>query len=395
MIFKKDELKYLGLFYFNDFFKTLFAVIGAYWIIYFNQKFSFSEIAIGMALMSIAIFLFEVPTGAIADVFGRKFSVILGGLLISLITLTIPFIDSTFSFWITLFVWGAAGTFISGAANAWIVDYLKNVKKESLIREYYKKYHSVSNFSFIFASLFGGLIVKYYGMTPLWFVQSAGFFLGTLILFKQKEYFKRRKTNIKAHLKHAYKNIIKGAKFSINHKVVFYLLMSSFFIVIGEEIASISWQPLLVLNGFKLEHLGYLLSLGAALGIFIPYITQTVIKKLKHEKYYFSSLTIIMSALYSLFFYIISPLFAGFVFVIKHLKFVLEDSVFEPYFQKFVPSKIRATVGSFKSLILSIGFLIGDLIVGLTTDKIGVQNSIVIAGIITLPAVFFFLKIKE
>ena len=67
-------------------------------------------------------FLFEIPTGVIADVYSRKLSIIVGLILIGLGFL----VEGSFPiFWIILLaqvLWGLGYTFTSGATQAWITD---------------------------------------------------------------------------------------------------------------------------------------------------------------------------------------------------------------------------------------------------------------------------------
>ncbi|MGH2600390.1 MAG: MFS transporter, partial [Dehalococcoidia bacterium] len=78
-------------------------------------------VLVGTVLES-ATFLFEVPTGIVADVYSRRLSVIIG------VTLTgIGFIiEGLFPIFSVILlsqvIWGVGYTFISGAAVAWIVD---------------------------------------------------------------------------------------------------------------------------------------------------------------------------------------------------------------------------------------------------------------------------------
>lgn len=82
---------------------------------------AFQMVLVGTVLETTA-FLFEVPTGVVADVYSRRLSVILGLLLLGihmLIFVAVP------SFMVVLFSQVVAGigyTFISGATTAWMVD---------------------------------------------------------------------------------------------------------------------------------------------------------------------------------------------------------------------------------------------------------------------------------
>ena len=78
-------------------------------------------VLVGTAVETSA-FLFEVPTGVVADVFSRRLSIIIGFVLIGLAFL----VEGTFPiFWLIVLaqvLWGLGYTFTSGATQAWISD---------------------------------------------------------------------------------------------------------------------------------------------------------------------------------------------------------------------------------------------------------------------------------
>ncbi len=80
-------------------------------------------VLLGTAL-EIAVFLFEVPTGVVADVVSRRLSVIIG---YSIMGLGFLLEAATRLFWPILLAqatWGIGWTFISGARDAWLADEL-------------------------------------------------------------------------------------------------------------------------------------------------------------------------------------------------------------------------------------------------------------------------------
>ena len=78
-------------------------------------------VLVGTTLEATA-FLFEIPTGVIADVYSRRLSTIIGMIVIG-VGFTIEGIAPLFSFvLISQVVWGVGWTFISGASDAWITD---------------------------------------------------------------------------------------------------------------------------------------------------------------------------------------------------------------------------------------------------------------------------------
>lgn len=72
--------------------------------------------------LEISAFLFEVPTGIVADVYSRRLSIIIGYLLMGVGFL----VEGFFPFFVTILlaqvIWGLGYTFTSGATQAWITD---------------------------------------------------------------------------------------------------------------------------------------------------------------------------------------------------------------------------------------------------------------------------------
>lgn len=73
-------------------------------------------------LLEVVAFVFEMPTGIVADVYSRRLSVLIGCLLVG-IGFTIEGLFPTFAAVLLCQVfWGIGATFLSGAVEAWITD---------------------------------------------------------------------------------------------------------------------------------------------------------------------------------------------------------------------------------------------------------------------------------
>jgi len=72
--------------------------------------------------LEVSAFLFEVPTGVVADVYSRRLSVIIGMFLIGLGFI----VEGAFPLFLPILLaqvlWGLGYTFTSGATQAWITD---------------------------------------------------------------------------------------------------------------------------------------------------------------------------------------------------------------------------------------------------------------------------------
>ncbi|HLV33760.1 MAG TPA: MFS transporter [Spirillospora sp.] len=73
-------------------------------------------------VMEAAVFLFEVPTGVVADVYSRRLSIILGVVLLGLSFVLLGAVPTYAAVLIAQVIWGIGYTFTSGAVEAWIAD---------------------------------------------------------------------------------------------------------------------------------------------------------------------------------------------------------------------------------------------------------------------------------
>ncbi len=72
--------------------------------------------------LEISAFLFEVPTGIVADVYSRRLSIIIGYILMGVGFLVEGFFPSFLPILLAQVIWGLGYTFTSGATQAWISD---------------------------------------------------------------------------------------------------------------------------------------------------------------------------------------------------------------------------------------------------------------------------------
>ena len=72
--------------------------------------------------VELSVFLFEIPTGVVADVFSRRLSIIIGYFLMGIGTLVEGFFPAFLPILLAQVIWGVGYTFTSGATQAWISD---------------------------------------------------------------------------------------------------------------------------------------------------------------------------------------------------------------------------------------------------------------------------------
>jgi DHA3 family tetracycline resistance protein-like MFS transporter len=92
--------------------------------VYLVQELNLSplELVLMGTAMEAAVFLFEVPTGVVADTYSRRTSLIIGYLGMGLAWMAVALVSSPAAIIALWALWGLAYTFTSGAEDAWISD---------------------------------------------------------------------------------------------------------------------------------------------------------------------------------------------------------------------------------------------------------------------------------
>jgi MFS family permease len=392
-LFEKDELKLLWPFYLEVIISTMFMIFPAFWILYFNQiNLSFIQIGIIISVYPLAHFIFEVPTGAFADIYGRKASVILGLFLSAIVFFALFFVNSFYSILLLFFFLGVSGTFSSGADTSWITDNLKYFKKEKLLINYFVKISSFANFSLVISGILGAFLVKTFGLSIIWPVSGLSCFISGFILLFISEHknFENKKENI-------FSQSTKSFTYIIKHRILLLLTLTSMVMALIFAINSdIVWQPLLVSLGLKDFMLGYVFSLINIIGIITPHFSKPLLRLFRKEKIFFIALSLISFLITLPILLVRSWVFAVIIQILFVVFFIdIKRPIFEGYFQKFNPSSLRASISSLKIMAASVGGIIGSLLAGFFANKFGPQITIFISAMLILPLIVLYLLIKE
>lgn len=395
-LFEKEELKILGPFYLENLISTIFFLFPLFEIVYFiSISLSLTQAGFLVSAWFLGSFLFEVPTGSIADIYGRKFSVLLGYFLTGIFILSVFFTTNFYLLLIIFFLLGAVSTFISGAYEAWIVDNIKFHRKEKLIHNFYVKRQSILNISFVLAGIISALLVKNLGLSIIWISTSAAFLVSGLILIFVKEEklpHKKEARNIKSVLKQTKDS----TKYSLKHKVIFILLLTAFILSFSYAFkGNIIWQPLLKARGIPIHYLGYIYSLSAAIGIFAPFLANPILKKIGSERSFLAIFCIIEAIIISTIIFTKSWIPALIIWLALFALWDTKFPILGVFFQKYIPSKKRATITSLNSMIIAIGALISAPLAGFLAERISLELTMLIGAFFTLIAGILYFKIKR
>ncbi|MDP9493599.1 MAG: MFS transporter [Actinomycetota bacterium] len=123
---------------------------------------SLTEAFVANAAFTAGMMIFEVPTGVIADTFGRRLSFMLGAgtlLVTTLAYLGLWYLEAGIWWWILVSALiGLGFTFFSGATEAWLVDALKATGYEGSIETVFGKGQAAGGAALLVGTITGGFL---------------------------------------------------------------------------------------------------------------------------------------------------------------------------------------------------------------------------------------------
>lgn len=392
-IFHKGELKVLWPFYAESFCAYLIHFAPAFMVLYFSKLgFSFAQLGLLLAIIPITSILFEIPTGAIADLYGRKFSVLLGYLFEGLGYLALFFVTDFSLIFLVYVVIGVATTLSSGSKEAWVIDLLKK-KDRGLIHNYFSNTQIIESLSLVLSGIIGAFVVASLGLSVIWVFAFLSFVLSILILLFAKEVFKKQELH-SVHIE-VFKQAKKAARYAHGHNVLFYYLGATFLLAFAATFSSgLTWTPLLKGLSFPDYGFGLMWSAVSFVIMIAPFFSKKFLKPNKEKRFMIIALS--ASSVFALLvLFANSWLFALACILLLELFVEMRTPASRVYFHRFVPNKLRATLGSLKAMLVSIASAASLIVGGYIIDLIGPKYSLVVFVPTVLVAILFLIKMKE
>jgi MFS family permease len=133
---------------------------GIWMLFLLSEGFSLTEVGLLESLYHIAAFLFEVPTGYVADRFGKKVSLVCGQALKITGAIMLVFGGGGMMLYAGFIMGAVAGTFLSGATGALVYETMKQTGRESGFKRLNSRLFAVMLISMGFASPAGGALAQ-------------------------------------------------------------------------------------------------------------------------------------------------------------------------------------------------------------------------------------------
>lgn len=157
MSYKKKLERNIKLGYFTSFTSALFFAIPI-WVAFYTRVLNFTQLAFLTALALATTLFLELPTGALADLLGRRKTIMLGWFIIGIFNIYLSFSSSFWPFAIVFIARGVGEALISGADTALVFDTLKELKRENFYSRYMGRTGFIYRLGLVVATLLGGYL---------------------------------------------------------------------------------------------------------------------------------------------------------------------------------------------------------------------------------------------
>lgn len=340
---------------------------------YESNGLSMKDIMVLQAVYSIAIVILEIPSGYLADIWGRKRTLLLGAILgvagFSMYSLSHGFAG----FLIAEIILGIGQSCVSGADSAMLYDSMLEVKQEKQYSRYEGRITSLGNLAEALAAIIGGVLATISLRSP-YFAQTVIAFIAVPAAITLREPIRHVKLASSSFLE-----VLRIARFALfeNRELRRNILFSAF---TGAATLTMAWfvQPFFEYSEIEIKWFGFL---WAALNLIVgiaSYFAYTIEKKMGQR----TSIMFIAFAIPLGYIALSQSGLVGglIVLVFFHLVRGYATPILKDYINRVTSSEVRATVLSVRNFIIRINFSLVGPLIGWIKDVYSLPRALLIAG---------------
>ncbi|WP_349404722.1 tetracycline efflux MFS transporter TetA(P) [Clostridium perfringens] len=348
--------------------------------------------------LELACFIFEIPTGIVADVYSRKLSIVIGGVLTGVGFILEGSISSFVFVLVAQIVWGLGSTFISGSLEAWIAEEEKNKDLD----EIYIKGAQAGQIGAFIGIVLSTVIANFSVRLPI-IVSGVLFIILALFLwlYMPENNFKPSAPGDLNTFKKMVYTFKSGLKFVKSKSIIMILLAVTLFYGLSSE----GYDRLSnahFLQDTTLPKLGNLSSVTwfgifGILGMILSFIVMHFMaKNLKNEDNRKNGkLLLCINILYisSMLIFALTRNFS--LMLIAYLATntfrIINEPIFSAWLNGHIDDNSRATVLSINGQMNSLGQILGGPIIGIIATNISVSIGIACTSLLVAPVLVLYI----
>ena len=306
------------------------------------KGFSLAQYTALDAVWYISTLVFEVPTGAVTDRYGKKISLLVAVLLQSISLFILAFGGSYLAMAISYALWGLGSSFETGTNDAFIYDSLKQINREGDYRKVRGRIATLTFLAGALGSIVAGHLASVRLGLPIVLTASIALLLIPMILlFTEPQVSGTREPSYLLHIK-------ESVHYVLDHRLALLLILYSSILMISVWGLHDFYQPLLRSFDIPVERIGLLYLFFRLCSAAGARLSDPVYRILGRLSIYLMPLCFLI-AVWGMGFFV-TPWAISFIFVIYFVE-GLYSPVLNALLNKNIPSGKRATIISLGSVL--------------------------------------------
>ncbi|MFA6158009.1 MAG: MFS transporter [Candidatus Paceibacterota bacterium] len=372
--------------------------LGTYVSFLISRGLNLFEVNLVNVAYFVAMFFFEIPTGAFADTFGRKNSYVISCVLFSLGMIVYSQSYTMAGFIGAEILAGIGRTFGNGAYHAWFVDMLKHHGYKGTTAPVFRKEQMVRQFVSIPGAIAGGYIGSLDLSYP-WLVGGCmGIVVALLAWFIMKEdYFVRPpRMSLSASVREMFRMAGQGMRFARKSKVVRLVVVMNALLAFAVQSPNMQWQPFFRSAVGNVAWFGYIWA-GIATCIFIGIHASAWVRTRIRDEPLAMAVSMVAAGI-MLVCAVLSReyvIMAIALFLAHEIPRGAYAPIKDAYLNDHTDQRERATVISCQSVFGHLACLSGLLLGGLAAEMVSISAAWLISGAILVAAPFIIIRVMR
>jgi len=355
-------------------------------LFYLDHNLTITKIAFLGVAWSIIRIILEVPSGMLADKWGRKKVFAISSLFAVFQVIMLIYADNYWHFIVASIFSAISYSFLSGTNTAFFYDTLKQLKRENEFEKLWARQEIFAQVPLIIAFVSSGFLYKFSPLLP--FQLSLLFLFASFIIvltFKEPEFHKPiEEINVFAHFK-------QSLKFILENSFLKAILIFSVIFSIGSDISYGYGQIYLKQLALPIVLFGIAYTFKSIFCTIFAILTPSIRKKIDYPGIFAIQLILITVLFYVMILtnnYLVGTI--CFVLIaIPHGLFTISKT---SYIHRHIQSHHRATVDSMFSFVIALSILILEPVTGYLADLYSIKFPfLLIAILLTIYSIYYLI----
>ncbi len=356
--------------YLLSFLRTTWFWLGI-WVFYYLRFTNYAGIGLIETVLIVTMTIFEIPTGAIADLLGRKRTLFVSFFLQAICQFWMAYTGNLTGLCLAVFIGGLGGTLYSGTMDALVFDSLKQNKLESKYSRVLAHSQTIQLISMTICGVIGGFLYRFDPRLPF-VLSGVCYLLATgITVFLVEPSVDTDQFSFSNYLFQMKQGFSQLFNQSIRSFIVLLLVIGGIFVISSEMLDSIL--------GYEFGFTDIQLGVFTSVVFLISALISQFASKVKN---------IIVIILPAAIVYLLSPVsgvcLGGLLLVIRQISDTFFQNYSSDFINQHIESKYRATTISTFNMVKNIPYVFTAVFLGAFMDSLGATTFAFTLGLVLM-----------